>query len=227
MTIYEKLQKIQMELEVPKNQFNAFGKYNYRSCEDILAAVKPLTAKYNCVLFITDDLDSTDAGRHYIEAVAKLVDLEGKGEIEVSGYAREEETKKGMDAAQITGSASSYARKYALNGLFCLDDVKDPDSTNQHGKNGKDDTPATKEDALAVFDKPQEKPAEFISDAQQKRLWALAGVKDDKELASEIVKELLDGIGLKSTKEIKKGNEYNEICEQAEVLLAQRVIPVE
>ncbi len=151
MTIYEKLQKIQMELEVPKNQFNAFGKYNYRSCEDILAAVKPVAEKHGCVVKVSDDMVEV-GGRCYIEATAWLIDctVEPNGDDELpstfaTGFAREEETKKGMDAAQITGSASSYARKYALNGLFCLDDVKDPDSTNRHGKNG-----ATSEDWEAI-----------------------------------------------------------------------------
>ena len=150
MNIYEKLQKIQMELDVPKNQFNAFGKYNYRSCEDILAAVKPVAAKHGCVVKLFDNMVEV-GGRCYVEATAELIDYTGEPvdgswpTEEATGYAREEETKKGMDAAQITGAASSYARKYALNGLFCLDDVKDPDSTNRHGKNG-----ATSEDWEAI-----------------------------------------------------------------------------
>ena len=155
MTIYEKLQKIQLELDVPKNQFNAFGKYNYRSCEDILAAVKPVAAKHGCVVKVSDDMIEV-GGRCYIEAAAWLIDIavEPNADNEVpstfaTGYAREEETKKGMDGAQITGSASSYARKYALNGLFCLDDTKDPDSTNKHGKNG-DDLPHVSDEEIAA-----------------------------------------------------------------------------
>jgi hypothetical protein len=153
MNIYEKLQKIQMELDVPKSQFNSFGKYNYRSCEDILAAVKPVATKYNCTLKVFDEMVEV-GGRCYVKATARLVDCEELTAEEATGYAREEETKKGMDAAQITGAASSYARKYALNGLFCLDDVKDADALNKHGKetHGSDDlSHLTDEDIAAEF----------------------------------------------------------------------------
>jgi hypothetical protein len=131
MNIYEKLQAIQMELDVPKSQFNSFGKYHYRSCEDILAAVKPVAGKHNCVVKVFDEMVEV-GGRCYVKATARLVDCEELTAEEATGFAREEETKKGMDAAQITGAASSYARKYALNGLFCLDDVKDADYNNKH-----------------------------------------------------------------------------------------------
>ena len=128
----EELLKIQQELNAPKNQYNSFGKYNYRSCEDILAAVKPLLKEVNCTLTLSDDV-SQIANRVYVTATATLTNAEGK-QVIVKASAREDEVKKGMDGAQITGSASSYARKYALNGLFCIDDVKDPDATNDHGK---------------------------------------------------------------------------------------------
>jgi len=124
-----KLIAIQSELKAPKNQFNDFGKYKYRSVEDILEAVKPLLEKHGCLLTITDDIIEC-GGRIYIHAMAVFAD--GEQFKEVSAYAREAETKKGMDEAQITGSASSYARKYALNGLFLIDDTKDPDATNKH-----------------------------------------------------------------------------------------------
>jgi hypothetical protein len=130
LSIYEKLQKIQAELEVPKSQFNSFGKYHYRSCEDILSAVKPVAAKYGCVVRVSDNMIEV-GGRCYVQATAKLIDCVDTTFEAATGFAREEETKKGMDAAQITGAASSYARKYALNGLFCLDDVKDSDATNK------------------------------------------------------------------------------------------------
>lgn len=123
---------IQSELKAPKNQVNKFGGYNYRSAEDILEAVKPLNAKHNCVLTLSDTVKEI-GGRVYIEATATLVNADGQV-VKTFAFAREEETKKGMDAAQITGSASSYARKYALNGLYCIDDTKDPDATNTHGK---------------------------------------------------------------------------------------------
>ena len=135
MTIYEKLGAIQQALQAPKSQFNEFGKYKYRSCEDVLAAVKPLLAENKCVLLLRDDLESKE-GRVYIKATASLFDIEAadNGTISAVAFAREEETKKGMDASQVTGAASSYARKYALNGLFCIDDNKDSDFTNQTPK---------------------------------------------------------------------------------------------
>jgi hypothetical protein len=133
----EKLLKIQSELKAPKSQRNDFGKYNYRSCEDILEAAKPLLLKYNCTLTLTDTIECI-GGRIYVRAMAYLKDLDNKEEYaEVTAYAREEENKKGMDASQITGAASSYARKYALNGLFLIDDNKDSDATNKHEKESK------------------------------------------------------------------------------------------
>ena len=125
-----KLVKIQAELKAPKNQVNAFGKYKYRSAEDIIEAVKPILFKYGTALVINDDVVQV-GDRIYIKATATLLDGTDDS-ISISGWAREEEVKKGMDAAQITGSASSYARKYALNGLFAIDDTKDADSTNEH-----------------------------------------------------------------------------------------------
>lgn len=134
------------ELKAPKSQYNSFGKYKYRSCEDILEAVKPLLAKHQVLLTITDDV--TSVGDHiYIKATATVTNSEGQ-QYSASAFAREELEKKGMDASQITGSASSYARKYALNGLFCIDDTKDADATNKHGQ---DEAPkeATKRDYFA------------------------------------------------------------------------------
>lgn len=118
---------LQSELKAPKGQTNNFGGYKYRSCEDILEAVKPLLKKYGMVLTIGDDLLNF-GNRYYICATATLRDTESGEEIKTSAYAREAAEKKGMDEAQITGAASSYARKYALNGLFCIDDTKDADA---------------------------------------------------------------------------------------------------
>lgn len=123
----DKLLMIQMDLKAPKGQMNKFGGYKYRSCEDIFEAVKPLLAKHGLVLRTTDELVQIGE-RYYVKATAILTD--GTETIENVAYAREEETKKGMDGNQITGASSSYARKYALNGLFLIDDVKDSDSTN-------------------------------------------------------------------------------------------------
>lgn len=121
---------IQSKLKAPKNQYNSFGRYNYRSCEDILEAVKPLLNENNCTLTISDDIVSV-GNRIYVKATARLVNANGE-EVITTALAREDEAKKGMDASQITGATSSYARKYALNGLFCIDDNKDSDSTNTH-----------------------------------------------------------------------------------------------
>lgn len=134
MNIYEKLTQIQNELKAPKNQFNAFGNYNYRSCEDILEAVKPLLLKHKLTQIIDDDVKEIN-GRFYIKATITLFNSEKVEEaIIVSALAREEENKKGMDSSQLTGSTSSYARKYALAGLYALDDTKDSDGLNTHGK---------------------------------------------------------------------------------------------
>lgn len=130
--IESQLLAIQSRLVAPKGQFNSFGKYNYRSCEDILEAVKPYLAANQLMLTISDEMVFL-GDRYYVKATAKVSNFEGES-IETTAYAREEENKKGMDASQLTGSTSSYARKYALNGLFCIDDTKDSDSTNQHGK---------------------------------------------------------------------------------------------
>jgi hypothetical protein len=137
-----KLMNIQQELKAPKGQYNSFGKYAYRSCEDILEAVKPLLKKEKVVLTISDELQYI-GNRYYIKATATLIDIESEAIISNSAYAREEETKKGMDGSQITGASSSYARKYALNGLFGIDDNKDSDTTNIQSKEEKEDKKAS------------------------------------------------------------------------------------
>ena len=125
----EKLIKIQSELKAPKGQYNSFGKYKYRSCEDILEAVKPLVNREGLLLTLSDVIEQI-GNRFYVKATIKLTD--GTQTIENTAYAREEDSKKGMDGSQITGTASSYARKYALNGLFCIDDTKDADTDENH-----------------------------------------------------------------------------------------------
>lgn len=127
MTVYEKLSMIQREMKAPKNLFNKFGGYHYRNAEGILEAFKPYEEKYNVCLVIADSVEEC-GGRVYVKATARFVDLEKGAEITATAYAREAETKKGMDDSQITGTASSYARKYALNGLLLLDDTKDADT---------------------------------------------------------------------------------------------------
>ena len=144
----KELLQIQSELKAPKGQFNDYGKYKYRSCEDILEAVKPILKKNNCTLLLTDSLVYVGE-RYYIKATATLVNAEGKS-VSTEAYAREEETKKGMDASQITGASSSYARKYALNGLLCIDDNKDSDTTNTGDNAPAAPAKASKEDNAEV-----------------------------------------------------------------------------
>lgn len=132
MNIYEKLMKVQQELKAPKGQYNSFGKYKYRSCEDILEAVKPLLEKNKLTLTLTDTIVPASETRFYVKATAKVIDIESGEAIDNTAFAREDAEKKGMDGSQITGTASSYARKYALNGLFLIDDTKDADTDEYH-----------------------------------------------------------------------------------------------
>jgi hypothetical protein len=179
---------IQQKLKAPKNQKNTFGGYSYRSCEDILEAVKPLLAEQNLVLVISDEVISIDGGfevsefskdeknkkeaskhtiasnRVYIKATARLFDETGKEIVSTSAVAREEETKKGMDYAQLTGATSSYARKYALNGLFAIDDNKDSDSTNTHGKEVEKQKPTNKSAAEELLPPENKKTTTKIDD---------------------------------------------------------------
>ena len=128
MTIYEKLSMIQNEMNVPKNMYNTFGKYYYRNAETILDTAKPICKKYRTTLTVSDEIFVSERGWTYVVGVATLFDWDSDKSIVNKAFAREEESKKGMDASQVTGSCSSYARKYALNGLFNLDDVKDADA---------------------------------------------------------------------------------------------------
>lgn len=136
MNLYEKLSNVQQKLSVPKNQYNEFGKYKYRSCEDIVESAKPLLAGEGLVMTITDEI-VVIGDRHYVKATVTIYDPAEDAEHSVQGFAREEENKKGMDSMQLTGATSSYARKYALNGMFAIDDAKDADSTNKHNRGKK------------------------------------------------------------------------------------------
>lgn len=137
MTVYKKLLNVQTELKAPKSQYNGFGKYAYRNAEDIKEAVKPLLVKHEATLII--DINILEMGNGWIfeEAVAKFVDVETGESVQAKGYAREATDKKGMDVSQISGSTNSYAAKYAMNGLFLLDDTKDADSDEYHKHNNK------------------------------------------------------------------------------------------
>lgn len=131
MNVYEKLIKVQAELKAPKSKFNSFGKYKYRSLEDILEGVKPLLEKNKASLVIADSIEQV-GDRYYLKATATFIDTENGESVSNSALARESADKKGMDDSQITGTASSYARKYALNGLLLIDDTKDADTDEAH-----------------------------------------------------------------------------------------------
>lgn len=159
MSVHSKLLSVQAALKAPKGQFNAFGKYNYRSCEDILEAVKPLLYEHGLTLVIRDQVVAV-GNRIYVQATAMITNQDGQ--VTVTAFAREEEDKKGMDGSQITGAASSYARKYALNGLFLIDDTKDSDGTNTHGKDApsspapkkpSSDAPPSSSESPSIMDK--------------------------------------------------------------------------
>ena len=202
MNIYEKLMNIQKELKAPKCQYNGFGKYKYRSCEDILESVKPLLEKYKVTIILTDKLEQIGE-RYYIRAMAILFDTESDNSIENTAYAREEETKKGMDGSQITGTSSSYARKYALNGLLLIDDTKDADTDEFAKENNKG---KTKEE-------PKEKK---ITPGQLKVLSKLYTGDNLVKLLELNKIDKLEDMSMEKANEIilklkKKGEEKNEV----------------
>lgn len=178
----EELIKIQSELKAPKSQRNNFGNYNYRNAEDILEAVKPLLASNGCILTLTDTIELI-GNRFYVKATARLSN--GKETIEVCSYAREEETKKGMDGSQISGSSSSYARKYALNGLFLIDDTKDSDATNTHNEEPKQE-PTPKPRLLLNSDKFNKAREFYLKDNSQ-----LGAIKNKYDVTPDVEAELI------------------------------------
>lgn len=202
MNIYEKLMNIQKELKAPKGQYNSFGKYKYRSCEDILESVKPLLEKYKVTIILTDKLEQIGE-RYYIRAMAILFDTESDNSIENTAYAREEETKKGMDGSQITGTSSSYARKYALNGLLLIDDTKDADTDEFTKENNKEKT--------------KEEPKEKKITAGQLKVLSKIYTRDNLVKLLELNKiDKLEDMSMEKANEIilklkKKGEEKNEI----------------
>lgn len=157
MNLHEKLLNVQTELNAPKGQFNSFGNYNYRSCEDILEAVKPLLSKVKANVILNDDIVVLGEFT-YVKATASFIDAETGEKVSVNAFARHSVQKKGMDDSQITGATSSYARKYALNGLFCIDDNKDADATNTHGQEKKDTKPYKTNSGPKTFAKPKPAP---------------------------------------------------------------------
>ena len=193
MSVYKKLIEVQTKLKAPKNQYNSFGKYSYRNCEDILEALKPILHEVGATIIISDEVVSVNE-RYYVKATVKFIDTETGEVVEASANAREEDNKKGMDSSQLTGSTSSYARKYALNGLFAIDDTKDSDFTNTHDKEDK------------------KKTLEVISEAQAKRMYMLAKGKDP-----DIIKQILSNAGFNASRDITK-DKYNAICEAIEAI---------
>ena len=187
MNIYEKLVDIQGRLKAPKNQRNNFGKYNYRSCEDILEAVKPLLVEQKLTLTISDEVHQ--GALLYVEATASISD--GKDTISVSAQAGIDPNRKGMDIAQSFGSSSSYARKYALNGLFLIDDTKDADATNTHGRQVANKT--------SKVPKPSEKLEELKANTANfdkvknalKQGFTMADIRQKYEVSEEVERLLL------------------------------------
>ena len=193
MNVYEKLMTVQTKLRAPKGQYNSFGKYSYRSCEDILEALKPLLAEVGAIVNVSDEIKLI-GNRFYVEATAMFLDCETGDSVVAKASAREDETKKGMDLAQVTGSVSSYARKYALNGLFAIDDNKDSDATNTHNKDIK----------------PNMTPVSGLSEAQINRLFVIgnkAGFK--KDVVEATVKKMFGCEPKDMTKD-----QYDTVCER-------------
>lgn len=201
--LINKLNQIQANLKAPKNQMNKFGGYKYRSCEDILEAVKPLLKESGLILLIKDEIINL-GDRYYVKATCTLYDEEGHS-LSTEALAREAQTKKGMDESQITGAASSYARKYALNGLFAIDDNKDADTQDNRNTS----QPRAYNSAYQSQGQGQKSQANngLITPAQLKRLFAMA--KGQEAMA----KAVIDSFGYKSSKEIQK-KDYEAICNQ-------------
>lgn len=194
MGIQQKLLNIQTTLNAPKNQYNAFGKYNYRNCEDILEALKPYLKENGLTIKFDDSIEMV-GDRFYVKSVVTLTDIETGEVVNNAAYAREEESKKGMDGSQVTGASSSYARKYALNGMFCIDDNKDSDTTNKHGKD--------KEEP-----KNHSSSSNGINDNQIKRMYAIAKKAGyDAEAIKSMVKKKYN----KELKDLTK-SEYDHVC---------------
>lgn len=207
MNIYEKLSMIQQELIAPKNQYNSFGDYKYRSCEDILEGLKPCLQKTKTAVTISDELVLIGE-RYYIKATATIFDCEGEGNVSNTAYAREIESRPKMDVSQITGSASSYARKYALNGLFAIDDVKDADSR---------DNSKNEPEKKAV---EQKKPAQPKAEADEQKKAEEEQKKIENSKISEVkLKALLkrcadDHVDTKKLMQLYKVNSLADLTER-------------
>ena len=207
MNIYEKLTEVQNELKAPKSKYNSFGKYNYRSCEDILEAVKPILKAKRLAMTVKDDVFNIGE-RFYIMATVTVFDCESEEKVTTTAYAREDTDKKGMDGSQMTGSSSSYARKYALNGMFAIDDTKDADSWNTHGK----DKPAENKEPKPTPEKQKE--SEYATEEQVAKLRSLYKGKEDK------LTELLDKYDITNPVQFKR-MEIQSVIDKLEAKLKQ------
>ena len=198
--VYTKLVEVQSKLKAPKSQFNKFGNYAYRNCEDILEALKPLLNEVKAIVNISDEIVLVGE-RYYVKATVKFIDAETGEVVEANAMAREEESKKGMDSSQLTGSTSSYARKYALNGLFAIDDTKDADTTNTHDKGN----------------------VKSLSEAQLKRMYAI-GYKAgfNKETIDLNIKKKYN----KEAKDMTKA-EYDNVVDGLEKIIKKNEVGAE
>lgn len=205
--IDQKLSDIQVRLVAPKTQLNKFGNYMYRKCEDIMNAVKPYLKEHELVLLVGDELVQI-GDRYYVKATAVLSDHKG-GSISISAYARESESKKGMDDSQVTGATSSYARKYALNGLFCIDDNKDADGVDHVEKVQQEANSQGKQGNTEADQEVKKSNGNIITEKQGKRLLAI-GHKNG--FTHEIIKEYVLAVhGFEHLRDITK-DKYEEIC---------------
>jgi len=196
LSIYQKLAIVQSDLKAPKNQFNSFGKYKYRNLEDIQEGLKPILKEVGAICLLSDLIEQVGE-RYYVKATARFICTESGTEIKVQALARESLTKKGMDESQITGTASSYARKYALNGLYAIDDTKDAD-TDQHNQ--------------------QQQGSSYN---QQQKPQASKEVADARKLFTEVKNEGANESQLESLTLLMKANKVKEFTKQAGFMLAE------
>lgn len=210
-SIYEKLANIQNELKAPKNQYNSFGKYNYRNAEDIEEALKPICLKYRATCLISEVTTEELASELITKVTVSLMDWDGDNVITVTGRAREERTKKGMDASQVSGGAQSYATKYTLSQMFLIDDSKDADTDADYIQSGR--APQTKKQAP---EKKQDEPVISVEEANRylKEIATIAEAKGIED--GSIAKWFLQHLKVADYKQIKQSQ-----VEQAEMLLGK------
>ena len=209
MNVYEKLQHVQEALKAPKNQYNKFGDYHYRNCEDIQEAAKPLLKEVKAALVVGDELVLI-GDRYYIKATARFIDCESTDKVENTAYARESLDKKGMDASQVTGSTSSYARKYALNGLFCIDDVKDADNQDNTGKTPSKQGKTAGASGSGKSDKVTKAMIESVKSLiemhsskglKMEKILAMYKIKDISDMTTDQYRDCMDKLKLYEKKE--------------------------